>query len=76
MSVRQEENGTWTAQVWYKDFRGGKRHTSKRGFKSEAEAREWERSYALAEGASMSMKFSQFVKVYEQDMKPRLRETT
>lgn len=39
MSVRMEPNGTWTAQVWYRDYNGNSRHKAKRGFKREEEAR-------------------------------------
>lgn len=41
MSVRREDDGTWTVQVWYRDTRNHRRHTIKRGFKSEQEATEW-----------------------------------
>ena len=76
MSVRREENGTWTAQVWYRDTRNHRRHTIKRGFRSEAEACEWEDSFSKADSENMSMTFSQFMDLYAEDMKPRLRETT
>lgn len=42
MSVRMEPNGTWTAQVWYRDYNGDLRHKTKCGFKSEEVARAWE----------------------------------
>lgn len=52
MSVRIEANGTWTAQVWYRDYSGAKRHKTKRGFPSEEEAESWEAEFARdAEGA-------------------------
>ena len=76
MSVRREENDTWTAQVWYRDARGHRRHTIKRGFETEDEAKKWEDSFSKADSESMSMKFSQFVELYTEDLEPRLRETT
>lgn len=30
MSVRMEPNGTWTAQVWYRDYNGDSQHKAKR----------------------------------------------
>ena len=39
MSVGVEPNGTWTAQVWYRDYNGDSRHKTKRGFKREQGAR-------------------------------------
>lgn len=58
MSVRKEGNGTWSAQVWYRDTRGRRCHTIKRGFKIEQAGVEWENSFSNAQGANMSMKFS------------------
>ena len=46
MSVRMEPNGTWTAQVWYRDYNGDSRHKTKRGFKSEEEAGTWEEFFS------------------------------
>ena len=39
MLVRMESNGTWTVQVWYRDYNADLRHKTKRGFRREEEAR-------------------------------------
>ena len=36
MSIREESNGTWTSQFWYRDYNGDQRHKTKRGFKTKA----------------------------------------
>lgn len=76
MGAKLEDNGTWTAQLWYRDTRGRRRHKLKRGFKTEEEALEWEESFQKDPEENMSMKFSQFVKLYKEDMAGRLRQTT
>lgn len=76
MSVRMEPNGTWTAQVWYRDYNGGTRHKTKYGFKSEEEAGTWEEEFFSNTQGSVSSTFVDFYEVYEVDMRPRLREHT
>ena len=76
MSVRMEPNGTWTAQVWYRDYNGDSRHKTKRGFKLEEEARAWEDEFSSDAEGSVDSTFAAFYEVYEADMRPRLREHT
>lgn len=45
-------------------------------FKTKTEALAWERDFLANEARSTSMTFEQFVKVYAEDVRPRLRETT
>ncbi len=76
MSVRIEANGTWTAQVWYRDYSGAKRHKTKRGFPSEGEAESWEAEFARDADGAVDSTFAAFYEVYAADMEPRLREHT
>ena len=76
MSVRMEPNGTWTAQVWYRDYNGDSRHKTKRGFKLEEEAHAWEEEFSSDAEGSIDSTFAAFYEVYEADMSPRLREHT
>lgn len=76
MSVRIEANGTWTAQVWYRDYSGAKRHKTKRGFPSEEEAESWEAEFARDAEGAVDSTFAAFYEVYAADMEPRLREHT
>lgn len=46
MSVTKDlKTKTWTAQIWYKDFTGKRRHTTKRGFATKREAEKYEREF-------------------------------
>ena len=76
MSVRMEPNGTWTAQVRYRDYNGDSRHKTKRGFKLEEEARAWEDEFSSDAEGSVDSTFAAFYEVYEADMRPLLREHT
>ncbi|MDU6011995.1 MAG: site-specific integrase [Slackia sp.] len=76
MAVRLESNGTWTAQVWYRDYNNDSRHKTKRGFKTEKEAKSWEAAFSKEAEGSVSSTFASFYEVYSGDMQPRLREHT
>lgn len=76
MSVKQEPNGTWTAQFWYQDLYGKRKHKCKRGFATEAEAQEFEDSFKGKKKGSMKMRFADFVDIYFEDMGVTLREYT
>lgn len=76
MSARIEANGTWTAQVWYRDYSGAKRHKTKRDFSSESEAESWEAEFARDAEGAVDSTFAAFYEVYAADMQPRLREHT
>ncbi|RRF98789.1 MAG: site-specific integrase [Coriobacteriaceae bacterium] len=76
MSAGLESNGTWTAQVWYRDYHGDQRHKTKRGFASEDEALAWEEDFVGQASETVNSTFEDFYEVYAEDMKPRLREHT
>lgn len=62
--------------MWYCDYNGDSRHKTKRGFRSEDEARAWEEEFSSNAAGSVSSTFAAFFEVYEADMRPRLREHT
>lgn len=77
MSVRKDEKrGTWLVKLHYTNHDGETIDSTKRGFKTKTEALAWERDFLTNEARSTSMTFEQFVKVYAEDVRPRLRETT
>ena len=77
MSVRKDEKrGTWLVKLHYTNHDGETIDSTKRGFKTKTDALAWERDFLANEARSTSMTFEQFVKVYAEDVRPRLRETT
>ena len=73
---KDDGNGTFYVQCYYRDARGSKRHKTKRGFSSEVEAAVWESQFKSLNGGAMDMTFSEFVEVYASEVKPRIREHT
>lgn len=76
MSVLKDASGTYEVQCWYRDWQGTRKKKHRRGFKTKAAARKWERDFLLKAEGSPSMTLRSFVEVYEADMKPRLKLNT
>ena len=76
MSVKLAKNGAWLAQFRCRDKFGNEVHKCKRGFASAEEAQAWEDEFIDTAGGTMEMTFGDFFKVYEADLRPRLREHT
>lgn len=58
----------WRSQFYYEDWQGIRHKKNKRGFKTKAEAEEWERNFRQQQ--------RNFVEIYFTDMENRLREST
>ena len=77
MSVSKDrERGTFYVQCRYKDWTGEPKKKTKRGFKTEKEARKWEYEFLKRMEGAPTMLFSEFYQVYAADVKPRLRRNT
>ncbi len=76
MTVKQASNGTWFTQFRCKDKFAEEVHKCKRGFETPEEAQAWEDDFIASSGCTMAMTFGEFYKVYEADVRPRLREHT
>lgn len=68
--------GKWIAQFYYTDWTGERKKKRKRGFDTKREALEWERDFLKKQNADMNMRLSDFVDLYFEDMKPRLKVST
>ena len=67
---RDKERKSWYVSCIYRDFRGERKH------KTKAAAAKWEMEFTAKASMNTHMLFSDFVDYYEQDRRPRLRETT
>lgn len=76
MSISREGNGTYTVQVWYKDWQGARRKKTKRGFATKVAAGKWEAAYKSKSEGSPSMLFSDFCELYERTRKPQIKLNT
>ena len=77
MSVSKDERrGTWTVQCWYRDWKGERHKKTKRGFATKTEARRWEQAFLARCAGTPSMTLAEFFKLYEDDVRPRLKQST
>lgn len=73
---KDKERGTWYSSFHYVDWTGKNCRKLKRGFTSKKEAIEWETHFVLEKASTMDMTFEDFTRVYEADVKPKLKENT
>lgn len=73
---KNDRNGTWYAMVRYKDWTGQNKQKCQRGFATRREALEWEAQFKLQKTADIDMTLEAFYELYEQDVRPRLKENT
>lgn len=71
-----KDGKSWRCQFYYKDWQGTRHKKNKRGFRTKAEAEQWERDFLQQHSGNLSIRFDNFVKIYMEDMKHRLREHT
>ena len=77
MSVyKNEKNNTWYVMVRYNDWKGERKQKCQRGFSTKQEAQNWERQFQLQKKADVNMTLESFCKLYEKDIRPRLKENT
>ena len=66
----------WYANFYYTDWTGEKKHICKRGFKTQREAKDFERSFIDQQLNTSDILFSSLVENYLEDMGHRLKPTT
>lgn len=75
-AFKDKKNGTWYVQFRYTDWQGERQQKLKRGFTTKHEALEWEREFLMQKKSDPNMTFESFYKMYENDVKPRLKLNT
>lgn len=73
---KEKGKNTWECQFYYEDWTGTRKKKHKRGFKTKKEALEWEKAFLNKKAESLDMTFSEFVEVYKEDVKPKLRKNS
>lgn len=68
--------GTWFVQCAYRNYTGERIRTTKRGFKTRKQAQDWEREFVKRKEGALDISIAAFYELYEQDVKPRLKENT
>lgn len=75
-AYKDTQRNTWFVAFYYKDWKGDNKKKKKRGFRTKKEALEWEQRFKQKQAASLDMFFSDFVELYGNDKKSRLKYNT
>ncbi|WP_251205833.1 site-specific integrase [Acetatifactor aquisgranensis] len=75
-TLKDGKTTRWYANFYFTDWTGAKKHVCKRGFKTQREAKEYERSFLDQQGNASDILFSSLVENYLEDMSHRLKPTT
>ena len=70
---KDEARNTWYAMFYYKDWQGERKKKKKRGFKTQREAKEFEREFLLMHASDPNITFETLVELYFSDAKNRIR---
>ena len=75
-AYKDEARGTWYVSFHYNDWTGKNKRKLKRGFRTRKEALEYEQKFLLQRATNLEMRFADFYKLYEEDLKPKLKLNT
>lgn len=75
-TLKDGKTTLWYANFYYTDWTGARKHICKRGFKTQREAKEYERSFMDQQNNTSDILFSSLVENYLEDMSHRLKPTT
>ena len=76
MAIYKNNNGTWYVMIRYQDWTGERKQKCKRGFATRKEAADWELQFKLQKKASLDMTMESFCALYEEDVRPSLKQST
>lgn len=75
-TLKDGKTTRWRAKFYVTDWTGSKKQICKRGFKTQREAKEYERSFLDQQSNTSDILFSSLVENYLEDMEHRLKPTT
>lgn len=75
-AYKDSATNKWYVSFYYIDWTGEKKKKHKRGFDTKKAAQEWERQFLNVKAETLDMTFNDFIKLYTEDMKPKLRDNT
>lgn len=73
---KDSKTGTWSIQYRYTDWQGTQHKSTKRGFKTKREAEDWLNTFMAKQEVNFDMKMKDFIDIYMEDCRSRLRENT
>ncbi len=75
-AYKDSKLNTWFVKLKHKDWKNEDKWVTKRGFPTKREALQWEKEYLMRQCGDMGMDFASFVRQYEDDLRPRMKEST
>ncbi|MFV0479005.1 MAG: site-specific integrase [Anaerorhabdus sp.] len=75
-AYKDNKTGKWYVFFYYRDFTGKNKGKTKRGFETKREALDWERNFKQTQSGNLEMSFREFVSIYHEDIRPRLKHNT
>lgn len=75
-AYRDEKTSTGYVFFYYKDHTGANKGKTKRGFKTKREDLEWQENFKSIQNRSLDMKFSEFVNLYHEYIRHRIKHNT
>ncbi len=75
-AYKDKKTNKWYCFFYYKDFTGKNKGKTKRGFETKREALEWERNFKQTQSGNLEMPFKDFVKIYHEDIRSRIKLNT
>jgi integrase len=75
-AYKNKERNTWYAAFYYTDWQGTRKKKKKEGFKTQREAKAYERVFLERAQADPDMSFATLVDIYLEDNKTRIKPTT
>lgn len=75
-AYKDKKTGTWYAAFYYQDWTGERKHTTKRGFKTQREAKEYERDFLNSKTNSGEILFKNLAAEYLGDVINELKPST
>lgn len=75
-TYKDDERNSWYCSFYYTDWTGNKKKKKKEGFKTQREAKAFEREFLEKTNASPDMSFGALVELYMEDCKARIKPTT
>lgn len=73
---KDKERGIWYVVMRYTALDGSRKMTTKRGFRTQRDAKNYEHVFFNKKSNNLSMTFSEFYEIYNDTMSKRLRQST
>lgn len=77
MSVyKDDKTNKWFCKFYYKDWKGDRHQTTKRGFLTKRDAKQWEAEFKARKSSSLHINIRTFADMYFEDKKHKLKART